>query len=379
VRYPISAVIPEAEAALPANENLVGDRAVVMFGPSMEARGGMAAVARTWAESGFFARWRVTYIPTFRESGKVAKFGLALRAFARLAMLLAQRRAALVHVHAASGMSFWRKAPLIALAHLARAPVVLQIHGGKFCEFYARECNALQRWAVRELINRASRVLALSEFWRKQYGAFCEPRRIAVTPNFVLAPSKDPSSARVPQQMLFLGQLSAAKGLRELLQALALLRGQFPALRLVCAGDGDLGQMRNWAEEFSVADAVDWLGWIGSDQKWSLLRTSSIFVLPSHSEAMPVALLEAMTAGTPSVATRVGSVPEILNHEVNGLLVEPKDVSGLADACRRLLSEPDRARQMGDQARLIAEQCYSPQRCLHLLDNIYTEVLLATA
>ncbi len=373
----MSALLPEVSPSAQALHRLLGARIIVMLGPSLEAKGGMAAVARNWAEAGFFARWRIHYIPTYREAGTSVKLLVALAAFWRLAGLLIIRRAALVHVHAASRMSFWRKAPLIALAQLGRVPVIVHIHGGNFAEFYTRDCSSMQRWWIRKLTGRSDRVLALSEYWREQFSAFCEPRRITVAPNFVVAPPEEPGVERNLFQILFLGQISAAKGLRELLQALSLLRREFPALRLVCAGTGDFGQARRWAAEFGVADAAELVGWVGPQQKWQLLRASGLFVLPSHAEAMPVALLEAMAMGAPSVATRVGSVPEVLQDEVNGLLVEPRDVQGLVHACRRLLSQPEWALRLGGEARSRVARLYSPQRCLRLLDELYREILCA--
>jgi glycosyltransferase involved in cell wall biosynthesis len=372
----MSVSLRETASSVASATFLQTKRVVVMLGPSMEAKGGMASVAQNWFAAGFFTRWRVTYVATYRDAGKLAKAYVALLAILRFARMLLRGRVALVHVHVASRMSLWRKAWFIWLAYLARVPVVLHIHGGDFMAFY-EQCNAPQRWVIRWLASRARRVVVLSEAWRAQIGRICSPSRVVVVPNFVNFAPIGPAASKNPHQLLFLGLLIAAKGLRELFQALALLRREFPALRLICAGDGDYEQVRAWLCEFNVSDLVELPGWVGPARKQELLQSSALFVLPSHAEAMPISLLEAMAAGLGAIATRVGSVAEVVDDGVDGLLIEPHNVAALVAACRRLLVDSSLTSRLGQQARDKVTTQFSPQRCLQLMDNVYKEILKA--
>jgi len=86
------------------------------------------------------------------------------------------------------------------------------------------------------------------------------------------------------------------------------------------------------------------------------LDKSQIFVMPSRSEGMPVALLEAMAHGLAIVATRVGGIPEVVDHGVDALLVEPRDSAALALALRELLADPELRNRLGRAARARAER-----------------------
>jgi glycosyltransferase involved in cell wall biosynthesis len=97
-------------------------------------------------------------------------------------------------------------------------------------------------------------------------------------------------------------------------------------------------------------------------------------VLPSYSEGVSLALLEAMAAGLPVIATAVGGLPEVVTDEVNGLLIPPRDPEALARALDRLLVDPDFARRLGEQARAEVEAHYSLERLGREINEIYGEL-----
>ena len=132
---------------------------------------------------------------------------------------------------------------------------------------------------------------------------------------------------------IYVGGLVTSKGVRDLAAACDPLLGQDESFRLVCIGDGPA-----W-------DALVGLGNVHSPGRVSpaeiplLLQGSDFMILPSHSEGMPQAVLEAMNCGLPVVATRVGGVPEAVVDGETGLLVEARDVEGLRGAIERMISD----------------------------------------
>ena len=121
--------------------------------------------------------------------------------------------------------------------------------------------------------------------------------------------------------VVFVGHLYREKGVFELVEAFAELHARRPGLRLSLAGEGrEQGRLEERIEELGIADAVDVLGWIAGEAKVDLLRSAACFVLPSYYEGLPLALLEAMLAGAPVVASDVGAIPDVVEHEVHGLV-----------------------------------------------------------
>jgi glycosyltransferase involved in cell wall biosynthesis/peptidoglycan/xylan/chitin deacetylase (PgdA/CDA1 family) len=136
-------------------------------------------------------------------------------------------------------------------------------------------------------------------------------------------------------------RLSPEKGARILLQAFARLHADQPASRLVLAGDGpDRGALESYAGELGIAGAVDFLG--ARRDVAQLLGTFDLFVLPSLTEGIPLALLEAMAAGLPIVASGVGGVPEVLVDGESGVLVPPGSVNLLHEAMAGLIASDGR-------------------------------------
>src|SRR5437867_11730680 len=127
-------------------------------------------------------------------------------------------------------------------------------------------------------------------------------------------------------------------------------------MHLAIAGRGpEETALRELARSLELSDRVHLLGL--RDDIPNILRSADVFVLPSRSEALPLALLEAMRAARPIVATAVGEVPTVLQHGEAGLLARPGDVAGLAAALGgRLLMNPAAARTLGERARAVAAE-----------------------
>ena len=137
-----------------------------------------------------------------------------------------------------------------------------------------------------------------------------------------------------------IANLHPRKGLRFLLHAVSLLLEEFPDLHCVIIGrdDGEGDLLCRIAQQLCIEQHVHMLGYRKNARQ--LLSAFDIFALPSLYEGLPVALIEAMAAGLPIVATRVGGNPELIMHGQTGLLVEPENVADLAASIRSLLIDP---------------------------------------
>ncbi len=242
-----------------------------------------------------------------------------------------------------------------------RKPVVLHVHGasnplsvsrygwaraGALADLY----TLLQRVVVRG----SAAVLSVDEAGLARAGAWL-PRgattRLALVPVCVdgrLFRPGDRAAAREAlglevsgRLLLFVGRLERAKGTERLVDALALLAPDAPGLRLVLAGDGSQRRpMEEQARRLGVGDRLVFAGWVDHDALPEWLRAADLLVLPSDAEGLPTVVVEALSCGTPVVATAVGGVPALVSDGVTGLLLREVSAPALAGAVRDALARP---------------------------------------
>ena len=351
---------------------------ILMVGTSLNPMGGIAAVARVYESAGLFERYRVHYLATHCDGGPVAKLRIMFCAYARFLGMLLTGQVGLIHVHVASRASFWRKSGFFLLAFLCRVPSILHLHGGGFAAFYERQCGPLRRAYIRYIFNHASRVLVLSSGWQAWVRGMSRNAHVEIMFNPVaLPPIPTPWSARQAGSVLFLGKLGQAKGVYDLLQACAELTQRCPSLHLALGGDGDRSALQQQADALGVARHVDLLGWVQGEQKTRLLNSCRIYVLPSYFEGLPMSILEAMACGVPVIATAIGGIPEAIQDGVEGYLLAPGDVNGLAERIARLLSDDALAQSMGAAARSKVERQFSTAAVMPRLEQIYNDLGLS--
>jgi glycosyltransferase involved in cell wall biosynthesis len=190
-------------------------------------------------------------------------------------------------------------------------------------------------------------------------------------------PPHEASSEEQAQSVICISKLRYEKGIDVLLQAWRLIQEQLPQpshARLIIVGDGPLqAQLEHQAIDLGITDSVEFVG-LQSDVPAQLHR-ASLAVLPSRWEGMPNALLEAMACSLACVATRVSGSEDIIQHGINGLLVEPEDDQSMAQALLTLLCDQTLAQRYGQAARETVEQYYSFE---HIMDT-YVELYRAIA
>ena len=133
------------------------------------------------------------------------------------------------------------------------------------------------------------------------------------------------------------------------------------------------GEIRQAAESLDLSGLVHFLG--SRRDVPDLLQAMDIFVLPSYSEGLSLALLEAMAAGLPVIVSRVGGNPEVVTDGVTGLLIPPRDAAALAGALEWLLTDPALAEKLGENARDYVKANYSLERLGREINGIYEELV----
>jgi glycosyltransferase involved in cell wall biosynthesis len=215
-----------------------------------------------------------------------------------------------------------------------------------------------------------------SEFTRGRYiAAGWDPELLELKPNTVVDPQLPRTDAR--GGFVFLGRLSGEKGVDTLLRAFA---EAFPAgeERLFVAGSGELeGELRTAA---AGVPGVEFLGQLGPDEARRLVAGAQALVVPSRwYEVAPRVIVEAYALGTPVVASRLGSLAEVVEHERTGLVHACDSVPELASALRRLAADPQLRADLGRGAREAYEQKYAPGVVTERLLAIYRRALARRA
>lgn len=172
------------------------------------------------------------------------------------------------------------------------------------------------------------------------------------------------------------GRLTPVKGLEYLLRAARILLSRQCRVQVAIVGDGSLREaLEQQARDLGIVESIVFLGHREDTQE--LMFALDIFALPSLSEGIPMALLEAMAAGRAVVASRVGGIPEVIHDGVEGFLVEPKDVQGFAGKCLQLIEAPDLANEVGLAARKRVEQRFSARGMAQQVTSLYDELIKA--
>jgi glycosyltransferase involved in cell wall biosynthesis len=211
-------------------------------------------------------------------------------------------------------------------------------------------------------------VAAVSEYNRRYLLDRCPGARVELVHCGVDVERLSPHEldGRAADQVLCVASLQPKKGHADLVDAVALLAERRPGVSLELVGEGpERERIESRARERGVAARVRLLGARPAEEVRDRLARARAFALPSvrlpsgRMEGIPVALMEAMAAGVPVVATRLSGTPELVQDGVTGLLVEPHAPEALAAALERLLSDADLAAELSRNARALVEQSFS--------------------
>ncbi len=200
-------------------------------------------------------------------------------------------------------------------------------------------------------------------------------RIVAVIPNGIdlSAYGSRPRPSRL-RRITTVANLRAEKAHETLIEAAALLVRDYPDVEFRFVGAGPrLHDLKTLAERRGVEGRVHFLG--HREDVPALLAESDIFALTSRSEAFPNSVMEAMASGLPVVATDVGGVPELIEHERNGLLVRVDDVAALTAALRGLIERPAHAAALGQAARQTIHARFSFDRMVSSFEDLYLDLL----
>jgi glycosyltransferase involved in cell wall biosynthesis len=312
--------------------------------------------------------------------------GSDLRALSGYLALVRRVRPDLIHAHSSKAGALARLGRLV----LPRIPVVYTPHGYAFAGFFEHELERIAyREAERGLAPLTSLLLAVCEAEARVAASVGLRRRTRVVHNGIslaesnsrgarpTAPESDAGSGQSSRRdavIATVARLQSGKGLEALIDAMPEVCRRHPSARLHLIGGGPLADvLRNRAQILGVAEVVEFCGELADPRR--ALAGAQLFVLPSLAESFPYVVLEAMAAGVPIVATRVGGIPEAVVDGQSGILIAPGSSSALAQAIVSLLDDPGRRASLAVAAGRRVRSSFGLDQMIAGTVAVYEEVL----
>jgi glycosyltransferase involved in cell wall biosynthesis len=315
-----------------------------------------------WGYPGFELRMQLP----FGERHPIVSLTVFLLLFpvimCQLIRLLQRCRIQIVNVHYPADPFFY----FSICRHILRVKLITSVHGadilpdGKPRDQYSQ--------AMKSLLSSSDRIIAVSRAFQNDF--------VNLFPNFqgksiyihngvnrteLNQSLKFESRHDQDRYILCVAMHNEKKALDVLIRAVALLDDVKPPFKLILVGDGPLHQhLKDLALSLKVHKRIAFLGFQGRTEVVKLLHGCELFVLPSRSEPFGIAIIEALACKKPVVATSVGGIPEIIEHGINGILVDPDNPSALAEALRTLLTDNDLRRTLAANGYVTVQRrfCY---------------------
>jgi colanic acid/amylovoran biosynthesis glycosyltransferase len=287
-----------------------------------------------------------------------------------VARWMAKRGLSHLHVH------FGNEAATVGMLvkTFSKAALSLTIHGPD-------EFDDVPGQLLKRKIERADLVVCISQFARSQLMRLSHPRhwpklevcRLGVDPQRFTPAARAQVSGHV--RLLSVGRLTPAKGQWLLLQACNALKHTGTDFQLTIVGDGpDRARLQAYAAETGLSERVRFTGSLNQGEVRAELDRADAFVLPSLAEGIPVVLMEAMASGVPCISTPVNGIPELIQHDINGLLATPGDATSLAHQLHRLIAEPALRQRLALAGRSTVQTHFHLQQNVAALAGILARV-----
>lgn len=333
-------------------------------------KGGIDSVIEGYYESGVYADYGYRRLSTHFGRSKFEDIFVFISAFIKVLGILITKRDVVLHMHMSYKGSFWRKLLFTLVGKLFGAKTIVHLHGSEFKTYFANS-SATRKKLLTWLIQNVDRFVVLTETW-SQYIESISGNKAFILHNYVdFTPDISHNPADRTNSIVFIGAFIDRKGVLDLVRACAALTCDY---HLDLCGAGYTDKIKALAKELGIDDKITFHGWVGREQKTALLQKSGVFVLPSYNEGLPVALLEAMACGAPTLITDVGGIPEAITSFENGILMSPGDVEALTTHLQWLLTHPEESTEFARKARQVFDERYSVDAVLPELNRLYEEL-----
>lgn len=331
-------------------------------------RGGIASVLNTY--STFIAPYKFVRT-TAGELKTWQKLWYAVSGYILLVWeLLTDRDIKIVHVHSASGTSFWRKSYVIKISKALGKKVIFHCHGGGFKEFRATAPEKVDR-----ILAKCDAIVCLSKEWEAFFRSIDCPNVYPIN-NVIPQPQYEEVVNDGKVHFLFLGLVCKNKGIFDLVESINEHRSELEnRIILHVGGNGETDKLCTYIKDNHLEKIIRFEGWVDKEKKTKLLNISDVYILPSYIEGVPISILEAESYKLPVITTNVGGIPSIVKDKKTGLFVTPGNKSEIFNAISMLMNNPLLRSSLGEKGYEISK-LYLPDTISKQLVDMYNKLLI---
>ena len=347
---------------------------ILYIAPSPSVKGGISTVIKGYLSSDLPKIHNIFLSCSHVDGTKFIKLIQAFLGLVKTLVYLSYKKIDIVHIHGGDITSFKRKFYYIRLIRFFKCKIIYHHHGAAFMEEYN---VASRKWKnqIKKTFEEIDLIISLSESWRSNILKVAPAANIEVIPNGINIINFFDKKISTGMNLTFLGLIGERKGIFDLLKVVKRLIDDGIEVKLRIGGNGEIDRLRKEITDLDLSDNIKFLGWIGKDQKDSLLKETDIFLLPSYSEGMPMSILEAMSYSIPVISTSVGGIPEIISDGETGFLITPGDLRALYEKIKFLIQNKKHRDKFGKQGKQMVQTKYNIDMITKKILAIYDSFL----
>lgn len=350
--------------------------------------GGIVSDCRVLLNSSLSKKFELILLDTTQVSNPppmlFVRIVLAIKRFLIFLVLVERKKPDVLLIFASSGASFFEKGLMAWYGRLRNIPALLFPRGGALIEKSQR--SRFTRFWVRIIVRGARKFLCQGKAWQDFAVSLCgfDVQDAPIIQNWTATKELIEIGAnRVPKfkgqqiALLFIGWLERTKGIFELLESFNnLVISRRGRISLNIVGEGNASKKaREVCHKFGIEDSVNFLGWLHGKDFQDVLKKSDIFVLPSYTEGLPNAMIEAMAAKIAVVVSSVGNIPDVIRNKENGLLIPSRNSSALTEALNILLDNNKMMNAITEKAFIEAYQLFTPEIAAEKIQMVVNSVI----
>lgn len=355
-------------------------RSILLIGPEISAVSGVSTHLRQITASQLNQQFDIGHFQIGSEGRKqsvLQKLHRLLFDPIRLLQEIRIRQVDLVHINSSlDRKAFWRDIVFLFVTKLAGVESIFQLHGGQAPVDFCFGSKFLSNMMGKTL-SLSSSFVVLTSKELENYSKLIPKNKLYQIPNCIDQnattglPAKCFSDTTL--NLSYIGRLVATKGIYEIADALRILKDSgMRNFRLSVAGDGpDKISWLDYLADCGLDDELNYCGSVSGEKKQAFWRDAEVLLLPSYSEGLPYSILESLAFGVPVIASNVGGIPDAIEHNIHGLIIEPHSSRSLAEAIKEIAVDSNRLERMSTACRSKAEECYSIDNLVESFKPLY--------